>query len=252
MAERKPHLDRVRAAAHDWAIFSSGSRRIRRKLALKRLVVGVEPINEKLLARIMERVPGLVIINGYGPTETTVCATQYDVRPETAQRPEYADRQTGAERERSTFSIRIMRPVPVGVRGEIYIGGEGLAIGYLNRPELTAERFVPDPFSAAPDETALQDGGHRRYASDGTIEFIGRVDYQVKVRGFRVEPGEVEFVTRAAPSVKDAVVIAKSDRTGAKRLVAYVVPEWSRRGWSPISGHFSRTSSPITWCRRRS
>jgi surfactin family lipopeptide synthetase C len=193
------------------------------KLALKRLAVGVEPINERLLAGIIERVPGLAIMNGYGPTETTVCATQFDVRPGTA-----LDRNTPIGRPVQNSRVYIldpcMRPVPIGVRGEIYIGGEGLAIGYLNRPELTAERFVPDPFSDAPGERLYKTGDTARYLADGTIEFIGRVDYQVKVRGFRVEPGEIEAVLEQHASVRDAVVIAKNDRTGAKRLIAYIVP----------------------------
>ena len=192
------------------------------RLGLKRLLVGVEPIDEKLLAAIMARVPGLAIINGYGPTETTICSTLFDVHPETAR-----DRITPIGRPVQNSRIYILdpflRPVPPGVRGEIYIGGEGLARGYLNRPELTAERFVPDPFSEASDRRLYKTGDTARYLADGTIEFIGRVDYQVKVRGFRVEPGEVEAVLGQHPSVKDSVVIAKSDRTGTKRLIAYVV-----------------------------
>ncbi len=193
------------------------------KLVLKRLVTGLEPINEKLLASIMEGVQGLAIIDGYGPTETTICSTLHNVHPETAH-----DRSVPIGRPVQNSKIYILdpyqRPVPIGVPGEIYIGGEGLAIGYLNRPDLTAERFVPDPFGGSPGERLYRTGDTARYMSDGTIDFIGRVDYQVKVRGFRVEPGEVEFVLRQHPSVKNAVVLAKEDRTGVKRLVAYVVP----------------------------
>jgi surfactin family lipopeptide synthetase C len=198
------------------------------KLSLKRLEVGVEPINEKLLAGIMERVPGLAIMNGYGPTETTVCATQFDVRSETAH-----DRNTPIGRPVQNAKIYIldpyMRPVPIGVRGEIYIGGEGLAIGYLNRPELTAERFVPDPFGP-PGGRLYRTGDTARYASDGNLEFIGRVDFQVKVRGFRVEPGEIEAALGKHPWVRDCVVIPKSERTGTKRLIAYVVTNKDKAG----------------------
>jgi amino acid adenylation domain-containing protein len=204
-----------------------------RKLALKRLVTGLEPINEKLLASIVESVPGLALIDGYGPTETTICSTLYDVRPETAH-----DRNVPIGRPVQNAKIYIldpfMRPVPVGVTGEIYIGGEGLAIGYFNRPELTAERFVPDPFGGSPGERLYRTGDTARYAFDGNIDFIGRVDYQVKVRGFRVEPGEVEFVIRQHPSVRNAVVLAKEDRTGVKRLVAYLVPAGAGAGASEL------------------
>ncbi len=198
-------------------------------LPLKRLLVGVEPIDEKLLASMMERVPGLAIVNGYGPTETTICATLYDVRPEAAR-----DRNTPIGRPVQNSKIYLldssMRPVPPGVRGEIYIGGEGLAHGYFNRPELTAERFIPDPFAAAPGGRLYKAGDTARRLGDGTIEFIGRIDYQVKVRGFRVEPGEIEAVLSRHPWVRDSVVIAKGDRTGTKRLVAYVVTNKEKTG----------------------
>ncbi len=168
------------------------------RLALKRLLVGVEPINEKLLAAIMERVPGLSIVNGYGPTETTICSTLFDVRPEAAR-----DRITPIGRPVQNSRIYMLdpsrRPVPLGVRGEIHIGGDGLAHGYFNRPELTAERFIPDPFSGDPGERLYKTGDTARFLADGNIEFVGRVDHQVKVRGFRVEPGEIEVALRQTP-----------------------------------------------------
>ncbi len=192
-------------------------------LSLRRLLVGVEPIREKLLAAIMEAVPGLAIINGYGPTEATICATLFDVRPGAAR-----DRNTPIGRPVQNTRVLLLDPamrlVPAGVSGEIHIGGLGLARGYFNRPELTAERFVADPFSGAPGARLYKTGDTAKYLSDGCIEFIGRVDYQVKVRGFRVEPGEIEFALRQHASVKDAVVLAKGDRSGVKRLVAYIVP----------------------------
>jgi amino acid adenylation domain-containing protein len=201
--------------------------------SLRRLLVGVEPIREKLLAAMMEMVPGLVIVNGYGPTEATICATLFTVRPEAAR-----DRNTPigkpVQNSRVLLLDSAMRPVPVGVPGEIHIGGRGLAREYFKRPELTAERFVPDPFTDTPGARLYKTGDMARYLADGCIEFIGRVDYQVKVRGFRVEPGEIEFALRQHPSVKDAVVLAKGDRTGVKRLVAYLVPAGVASGASEL------------------
>jgi surfactin family lipopeptide synthetase C len=198
-------------------------------LRLGRFLVGVEPIREKLLAAIMEMTPGLVIINGYGPTETTICATLFNVRPDAAR-----DRNTPIGRPVQNTRVLLldhaMRPVPVGVPGEIHIGGMGLAREYLRRPELTAERFVPDPFADTTGARLYKTGDTAKFLGDGCIEFIGRVDYQVKVRGFRVEPGEIEFALRQHPSVKDAVVLAKGDRTGVKRLVAYLVPNGPAAG----------------------
>ena len=119
-------------------------------------------------------------------------------------------------------------PVPIGVVGEIYIGGDGLARGYLNRPELTAERFIYHSFDGEPAQRLYRTGDLARYLSDGNIEFLGRTDNQVKIRGYRIELGEIEAVLAQHPRVREAVVIAdRRPRRGDKQLVAYIVPRES-------------------------
>lgn len=160
------------------------------------------------------------LLHVYGPTETTTFATWHLV--------------THTEAETETIPIglplankqayildRRLQLVPIGVPGELYVGGAGLALGYLNRPELTAERFVPHPFSDEPGERLYRTGDLARYREDGAIEFLGRVDRQIKIRGFRVEPGEIEAVLRKHPAVRDGVIGVLSDEVLGKKLVAW-------------------------------
>ncbi|HEU4733061.1 MAG TPA: amino acid adenylation domain-containing protein [Kofleriaceae bacterium] len=190
---------------------------------LRVLLVGGDALEPGAIRRVLlNDAPGQ-LINGYGPTETTTFATTY---PITA-----CDGHTPLPIGRPIASTSIyllddqLQPVPLGAVGEICIGGAGVALGYLDRPDLTAERFVPDPFAARPDARMYRTGDRGRYRADGTIEFLGRLDGQVKIRGFRVELGEIEARLREHPAVRDAVVIAHADAPGGKRLVAHVVPE---------------------------
>ncbi|HEV2844000.1 MAG TPA: amino acid adenylation domain-containing protein, partial [Thermoanaerobaculia bacterium] len=165
-------------------------------------------------------VAGRRLVNAYGPTETTVCATAWvydggDRLPIGRPIPNV-----------ETFVLeRSGEPAPVGVPGELLVGGIGLARGYRNRPDLTAERFVPHPFPSAPGERLYRTGDLVRFRADGELEFLGRIDHQVKIRGVRVELGEVEAALRAQPGVREAVAVAREDGLGPARLVAYVTGE---------------------------
>jgi natural product biosynthesis luciferase-like monooxygenase protein len=159
------------------------------------------------------------MLNMYGPTETTIWSTTYEVRGGEQQIP------IGRPVANTQIYIldRRLQPQPVGVQGELYIGGDGLARGYLNHPELTAERFIPDPFAARAGARLYHTGDAARYLPDGQIEFLGRVDQQVKIRGYRIEPGEVESVLAEHAAVEEAVLVAREDAAGEARLVAYLV-----------------------------
>ncbi|MDY7076205.1 MAG: amino acid adenylation domain-containing protein [Chloroflexota bacterium] len=191
---------------------------------IHRLLVGVEPIHEQLLAKINAKIPGLHIINGYGPTETTICSTLFSVQPHNAQ-----DRNTPIGRPVNNAQVYLLdthlQPVPIGAPGEVYIGGTGVSWGYLNRPELTADRFVPDPFGAQPGARLYKTGDVACHLNDGNIMFQGRVDYQVKIRGFRIELGEIQKALGQHPDVRDVIALVREDTPGDKRLVAYVIPE---------------------------
>ena len=169
------------------------------------------------------------LINTYGPTEATVVATLCELRTGAGH-----DLVTQSEvpigRPLGNAHIYILdgslNPLPIGVPGELHVGGSGLARGYINRPELTSERFIPDPFGDAPEARLYKTGDIARWRNDGNIEFLGRVDDQVKIRGFRVELGEIEAVLRQHPALRGTAVLARMHASGDERLVAYVVPHW--------------------------
>ncbi|MBD1808186.1 amino acid adenylation domain-containing protein [Microcoleus sp. FACHB-SPT15] len=163
---------------------------------------------------------GRRFFNAYGPTEATVWSTVAELSDGSGK--------LSIGRPIANTQVYILdsylQPVPVGVPGELYIGGDGLARGYLNQSELTTQKFIPNPFSHKPEERLYKTGDLARYRPDGNIEFLGRIDEQVKIRGFRIELGEIETVLNQHPDVKEAVAIAKEDVSSNKRLVAYVVP----------------------------
>jgi amino acid adenylation domain-containing protein/non-ribosomal peptide synthase protein (TIGR01720 family)/FkbM family methyltransferase len=187
------------------------------------LLVGGEPISEAMWRTLS--CGGINFYNVYGPTECTVDATAGAIR--------FFDR-PNIGRPINNVRVYILdshsQPVPAGVPGEIHIGGEGLARGYLHRPDLTAEKFRPDPFSAEPGARLYQTGDLARFLTGGRIEILGRADDQVKVRGFRIELKEIELALEKHSSVRRAVVLTREDVPGDKRLVAYVVPH---RVYSP-------------------
>ena len=203
-----------------------------------KILCGGEALPEELAQALLSKCAGLW--NMYGPTETTIWSTvaKIDTQEQamTIGRP-IANTQL-------YVLDRCQRPVPIGVPGELYIGGAGVARGYLYRPDLTAERFVEHPFSQEPAARLYRTGDLVRYRSDGTLEFLGRIDHQVKIRGFRIELGEIETVLTAHPAVREAVVIAREDTPGDKRLVAYVVTSKSSMPASSELRSFLRQQLP--------
>ncbi|MGH7825286.1 MAG: non-ribosomal peptide synthetase [Candidatus Binatia bacterium] len=182
-----------------------------------KILCGGETLTAELAAKLLDRCCSLW--NLYGPTETTIWSAAHHV--------ESVARVIPIGRPIDNTQIYILdpylNPVPIGVPGELHIGGVGLARGYKDRPELVAEKFIPDPFSAAPGTRLYKTGDRARYLASGGIEFLGRVDDQVKVRGFRIELGEIEAVLRRSTSIRQAVVTAREDRARDRRLIAYVV-----------------------------
>ncbi|WP_229916012.1 non-ribosomal peptide synthetase [Streptomyces fructofermentans] len=183
------------------------------------LLAGTERVSPELVGRYAR---GRMMFNAYGPTEATTNSTLGLCDPDTPAGTVVPIGVPDPGTRAYVLDAR-MRPVPVGVPGELHLGGAGLARGYLGRPDLTAERFIADPFGE-PGERLYRTGDLVRWKSDGRLEFLGRADSQVKIRGFRIEPGEIESVLRAHPAVEQAAVVVREDRPGDRRLAAYVVP----------------------------
>ncbi|TLY18006.1 MAG: amino acid adenylation domain-containing protein, partial [Nitrospirae bacterium] len=189
---------------------------------VRQVLFGGEAVKPHWVAQVLrEGKPGR-LLHVYGPTETTTFATWYQVE-------DVQEGTTTVPIGRPIANTRVYvldgqeEPVPIGMTGELYIGGDGVARGYLNRPELTTERFVEDRFSSETGTRLYRTGDLVRYRADGNLEFLGRADQQVKIRGFRVELEEIETVLRKHPEVREAVVLAREGTMQEKRLVAYLV-----------------------------
>ncbi|HEV2735334.1 MAG TPA: AMP-binding protein, partial [Longimicrobiaceae bacterium] len=196
-----------------------------------RLVIigGERALPERVAAWRRHVGDGVRLVNTYGPTEATVVATLAELQGR-EEAPVPADQPLPpvpigrpVPNGRVYVLDREMGPLPVGARGELYVGGAGVARGYLRRPEVTAERFVPDPFGTGPGGRLYRTGDVARWRRTGELEFVGRADEQVKVRGFRIELGEIEGLLLRHPDVREAVVAAREDEPGRTRLVGYVV-----------------------------
>ncbi len=189
--------------------------------SVRAVTLAGEPLRTALVRRVRQDTGIRKVWNLYGLTEDTVYTTAACVGDETA---DFAPIGRPIPNTRVHLLDEFMQPVPVGVPGELHIAGEGLPRGYLDRPELTAEKFVPDPFGAQPGARLHKTGDLARLRPDGSIEFVRRIDFQVKVRGFRVELGEIEAILGRHPAVRQAVAAVREDVPGERHIVAYVVP----------------------------
>ncbi|BAY07129.1 MupA/Atu3671 family FMN-dependent luciferase-like monooxygenase [Calothrix sp. NIES-2098] len=187
---------------------------------IKTMMVGGEAFTEALAEQLKQIIPGQ-IHNMYGPTETTIWSTTHTLTEVNGVVP--------IGRAIANTELYILdkhrQPVPVGMAGELLIGGKGVTRGYLNRPELTQERFIPNPFNNNPEDRLYRTGDLVRYRMDGNLEFLGRIDFQVKVRGYRIELGEIETILSRHEAVREAVIVVREDVPGDKRLVAYILPQ---------------------------
>ena len=211
-------------------------------LPRQQLILGGEALSWELIEQIQKSAPDCQIINHYGPSETTVGVTTFKL----GSSPFSSCSQTvPLGRPLANQHIYILdknqQPVPIGVPGELHIGGVGLARGYLNRPKLTAEKFIPNPFDNK-NSKLYKTGDLARYLPDGNIEYLGRIDNQVKIRGFRIELGEIETVLNQHPAIQQSVAIVREDRPGDRRLVAYFV---SIDGTSNSNNNFGQTATNI-------
>jgi amino acid adenylation domain-containing protein len=218
---------------------------------LRAVIVAGEACPRGLVTRHYDTLPDTELFNEYGPTEGTVWSSVYRCRSQDMG-PSVPIGRPIANTQIYVLNTRL-QPVPVGIPGELYIGGAGVTAGYCNQAALTAERFLPHPFSNGPGERLYKTGDVGRYRPDGTIEFLGRSDHQVKIRGFRIELGEIEAVLREHPAVTEAVVVSREERRGShsqedasqqQRLIAYLVTQQTPPPSPSELRHFLRAKLP--------
>ncbi|MGB8954095.1 MAG: amino acid adenylation domain-containing protein, partial [Tumebacillaceae bacterium] len=191
--------------------------------SVRHLLAGGEALLPAPTHRIQQKLPGCRIIHIYGPTENSSFSTHYQI-PWTEEVPSYLPIGRAVANSTTYVLDGQQQLVPIGVQGELYVGGDGVALGYLNRPDLTEASFIPDPFSDKPGARLYRTGDLARYNSVGELICLGRADRQLKIRGFRIELGEVDAICRQHPSVRHTLTIAHEDKNGSKRIVVYVVP----------------------------
>jgi amino acid adenylation domain-containing protein/FkbM family methyltransferase len=247
----RERIDVLKIVPSHLAALQSG-RNPERVMPRSRLIVGGEASRLDWIERLQVLSPGCEIYNHYGPTEATVGVLTYFVGP---QLPNTRSGTLPLGRPLPNCRVYILdesgQPVSMGAEGELHIGGFGVTRGYLNRPDLTAEKFVPDHFSPDSDGRMYRTGDLARYLPDGNIEFCGRIDDQVKIHGYRIELGEIDGVLRAQHGVRDALVLASEDGSGNKQLVAYVVPQRSSQPlWGSKAVYSLPDGSPVAHLNR--
>lgn len=210
---------------------------------LKQLLAGGDALSVRHVRRVLEELPGITLINGYGPTEGATFTCCRVMRHGDAV-PDSVPIGRPVSNTRVYILDKDLQPVAPGEAGELCAAGDGIARGYLNAPELTSEKFVPDPFSSEPGARLYRTGDLARWCDEGSIQFLGREDNQVKILGHRIEPGEIEAALAKYPGVREACVVAHTDGAGAKRLVAYYVTNANGAGSSQGIKDFLATKLP--------
>lgn len=232
MPPGRPSLEEIGSAIHEDAVttlwLTSGlfnamiDERANDLCSLHQLLVGGDVLSVAHVEKALHELKNTRLINGYGPTESTTFACCHTIAPDVPLGKSVPIGKPIANTSAYILSENL-KPVSIGVKGELFIGGDGVARGYWRRDDLTAEKFIPDPFSNEPNARLYRTGDFACWRSDGTIEFLGRIDHQIKLRGYRIEPGEIETALRKDAEVLECVVIPREDRPGDKRLVAYIV-----------------------------
>jgi amino acid adenylation domain-containing protein len=193
---------------------------------LKTILAGGEKLSEYHIEKMRQTYPEIEIINGYGPTENTTFSLTYNIKETDLTKQKILIPIGRPLSNRTAYVLnKNLQPVPIGITGEVFLGGDGVSNGYLNNPDLTKEKFLTDPFNNNPNARLYKTGDLGRWKADGNIEYLGRADEQVKIRGYRIELGEIENALQECELVKQAAVLVKQTAEGSKRLVGYVVPE---------------------------